>query len=137
MRVVLDTNILVGGLLSRHGPPGRIVQMVPRGTLVVCYDARVLSEYRGVLSRPSFRGFRPDEVASLLTQIEKQGCLVQPVALQAALPHPRDGKFLEVALAGGAKHLITGNLRHFPPSMRHGVRVLSPAEFLEEWERLP
>jgi len=136
MRVALDTNILVGGLLARHGPPGQIVQLIPPGTLVVCYEARVLSEYRGVLSRPRFCTFQPEEVAALLTQIENRGSLVGPIHLQAALPHPSDEKFLEVAIAGGARYLVTGNLRRFPPAKRHGVRVVSAAEFVQEWQRL-
>ena len=43
----------------------------------------------------------------------------------------KDEVFLEVALAGNAQCLVTGNLRHYPQRNRHGVRVVSPAEFPE------
>ncbi|MBM3277488.1 MAG: PIN domain-containing protein [Candidatus Handelsmanbacteria bacterium] len=47
MRVVLDTNVLVSGLLSPYGPPVELVRLVAMGVLQVCYEARILAEYRG------------------------------------------------------------------------------------------
>lgn len=61
MRVVVDTNILVSGVLNPHGPPGRIVNAILVETFTVLYDDRILSEYRAVLAQPAF-GFRPAEI---------------------------------------------------------------------------
>lgn len=54
MKVALDTNVVVSGLLSPFGAPGEIVRMVASGALELCYDARILCEYRNVLLRPKF-----------------------------------------------------------------------------------
>jgi predicted nucleic acid-binding protein len=51
--------------------------------------------------------------------------------LEFHLPDPDDEPFLEVALAGGAKAMVTGNKRHFPREEYEGIRMLFPAEFLE------
>jgi len=129
MRVVIDTNVIVSGLLSPHGPPGEIVRMVASGSLEVCYDARILSEYAGVLPRPKFRLDRV-EAQHLLEKVERHGWVVSATPLAKRLPDRNDEKFLEVALAGGAEYLVTGNLKHYPPAKRQSVRVVSPAEFL-------
>ncbi len=50
MIVVVDTNVLVAGLLSPFGPPGEIVRMIVAGSLSLCFDARILSEYSDVLA---------------------------------------------------------------------------------------
>ena len=63
---MLDTNVLVSGLLSPFGPPGEIVRMVSSGAVVLCLDARIFAEYDDVLARPRF-GFDPDSVAALST----------------------------------------------------------------------
>jgi len=42
-----------------------------------------------------------------------------------------DEPFLGVALAGDARCLITGNVKHFPESKCQGMKVLLPSEFLE------
>lgn len=69
MKIVLDANVLVAGLLSPFGPCGDIVRMVSSGNLTLCVDARVLSEYHEVLKRPKFQ-FDADRVASILDYIE-------------------------------------------------------------------
>jgi putative PIN family toxin of toxin-antitoxin system len=134
VRVVLDTNVLVAGLLSPFGPPGEIVRMASSGELTLCLDARILTEYDEVLRRPRF-GFDAGEVAVLLDFAEHRGHLVASVPLRDSLPDPDDEPFLEVALAGAAEHLVTGNLVHFPPPLRQGVAVVSPGEFLAAHRR--
>jgi PIN domain-containing protein len=44
MKVVLDTNVLVSGLLQPYSHPGQILRMVAGGTISLGYDARVLGE---------------------------------------------------------------------------------------------
>ena len=130
MRIVLDTNVLVSGLLSPFGPPGEIVRMVSSGAVVLCVDARLLAEYDDVLARPKF-GFDPDSVAALLDYIDFRSEVVVSAPLGQRLPDPDDEPFLEVAAACRADYLVTGNLVHFPPDVRVGVTVLSPAQFVE------
>ena len=134
MRIVLDTNVLVSALLSPFGTPAEVLRLITTGTVRLCHDARILGEYRQVLLRPAFP-FHPLQVEALLDQIEADGVPVTALALSHRLPDPDDEAFLEVALAGKARHLVTGNLRHFPPGNRQGVCVVSPREFLKEYRR--
>jgi uncharacterized protein len=130
MTIVLDTNVLVAGLLSPFGPCGDIVRMVSSGKLTLCVDARVLLEYHEVLKRPKFQ-FDPDRVASILDYIEHSGWVVSSAPLSASLPDPDDEPFLEIAISANADYLVTGNAVHFPPDLRQGVKVVSPSEFLK------
>ena len=130
MRVVVDTNVLVSGLLSPFGPPGVIVSLTAGGRLSLCHDARILAEYTEVLCRPSFP-FSHEEVAVLTAQITARGVLASPVPLASRLPDADDEPFLEVAIAARAVFLVTGNGDHFPPDRRCGARVVSPREFVD------
>jgi putative PIN family toxin of toxin-antitoxin system len=132
VRIVLDTNVLISGLLSPFGPPGEIVRMVSSGELTLCLDARILAEYRDVLLRPKF-GFHGDAVAALLHFVEHRGHTVASSPLPEHLPNPSDEPFLEVARACGAECLVTGNLAHFPTPLRQGVAVFSPGEFMSAY----
>ncbi|MBM3266350.1 MAG: putative toxin-antitoxin system toxin component, PIN family [Candidatus Sericytochromatia bacterium] len=129
MIVVVDTNVLISGLLNPHGAPGRIVDLLVRGSLRAAYDDRILAEYREVAKRERF-GFDPAAIAELLDFLEAEGVRVLAAALACRLPDPADRMFLEVAAEAQAEALITGNLKHFPDSERCGIRVVSPAEFL-------
>lgn len=134
MNVVVDTNVLVAGLLSPFGPPGEIVRMIASGALRVCYDARILTEYDEVLARPRFK-LNPEHIQALLDQIKAEGLSIAGRPLPAKLPDPADEPFLETACEGKVECLITGNLKHFPPRKRQGVAVLSPREFLDRYRK--
>jgi len=130
LNIVLDTNVLVSGLLSPHGAPAAIVRMVASGTVTLCADARVLGEYALVLARPKF-GFAPGRVSALLDLITADAIHVAPDPLRVRLPDPDDEPFLEAALSEEAVCLVTGNLAHFPPAARAGATVMSPTEFVQ------
>ena len=134
MRIVLDTNVLVSGLLTPFNAPGEIVRMTSSGALRLCYDARILSEYKSVLHRPKFN-LDPYHVSVLLDQIKTTGHPVAGIPLKKSLPDSTDEPFLEVAIAGKAASLVTGNLKHYPPAERQGVPVFSPAEFLKFYRK--
>ena len=135
MRIVLDTNVLVSGLLSPFGPPGQIIALLAEGDLQPCIDSRMILEYREVLLRPVF-DFNPADVQTLIDYVESEGFEVVAKPLAAGLPHLADEVFLSVALASSAKALITGNLKHFPDDRRGGVLVISPAGFLGRYRDL-
>lgn len=127
---MLDTNVLVSGLLSPYGNPAEIVRLVVSGTLTLCVDARILVEYAQVLERPKF-GFAKRKVEAIVDHIAAEGIHVAPDPLSQRLPDQDDEPFLEVALAGQAACLVTANLAHFPAAARAGATVLSPTEFLQ------
>ena len=134
MKVVIDTNVVVSGLLSPFGAPGEIIRMAASGYLAICYDARILSEYQNVLVRRKFP-FDRAYVENLLDQIRACGYVTTGKPLAKRLPDPDDEAFLEVALGGEAQYLVTGNLKHYPVKKREGIRVVSPTEFLEIYRK--
>ena len=130
MRIVLDTNVLVSGLLTPFGPSGEIVRMISAGILILQYDSRILLEYQEVLYRPKFQ-FNKEHIDTLLAFIKQNGQIVPASPLKERLPDPDDEPFLEIAIAGRAECLITGNKSHYSRQSRQGMRILSPSEFLD------
>jgi putative PIN family toxin of toxin-antitoxin system len=53
LRIVLDTNVLVSGLLSSSGPPREILRLLETAPIVPCFSESILVEYRDVLARPN------------------------------------------------------------------------------------
>lgn len=132
VRIVLDTNVLVSGLLNRAGRPGLILNQILSGALTVVMDPRLMDEYQRVLMRPGLQ-IPSAEAKHILTYLSFQAIWVAPMRLA---PEPdlvldqADLPFAEAAVAGGVDALITGNPRHFTFLPAYGVRVLAPAEFL-------
>lgn len=125
MRIVLDTNVLVAGMLNAHGSPGSVLNSVLDGRVSVIVDERILFEYRDVLHRPKFR-FDSQYVEAILDYLEHASEKVTAVPTDAVVSDPDDVPFYEVAIAGDADYLVTGNLRHFPEK----PYIVAPATFV-------
>jgi len=123
---VVDTNVLVSGLLNPRGAPGRIVDLILAGHVSLVVDDRILAEYHEVLRRGRF-GFEARDVDALLASIDATATHVHGTPLAERLSDKDDEPFLEAAIAGEADALVTGNVRHFSARLAQGVRILSPA----------
>jgi putative PIN family toxin of toxin-antitoxin system len=133
MRVVLDTNVLVSGLLNEAGSPGRIIDLAMEGRFQIVYDDRILGEYEDVLARPELH-FKPSRVEAIINYIEISGILIDAQALSPeGFLDPDDLPFAEVFITSKADALVSGNLRHFAPLVEKGMAVMAPREFLEKF----
>lgn len=133
--LVLDTNVLISGLLNPHGVPATILRMAVAGEVKLAYDARILAEYRDVVRRPRFKlDLRLTE--EILDALVAEGMRVTSTSPRVSLPDPDDEPFLEVAAAAGTSAvLVTGNVQHFPADARQGIEVMTPRQWLEHWRR--
>lgn len=129
MNIVLDTNVLVSGLLNPHGAPGQIVRLVAAGDIILCHDARIIDEYRRVLQYEKFQ-FDEALTENLLDEIKASGIPVAAKPLGFALPDPEDEKFLEVAITGRVACLVTGNIKHYKTPKSVSTKIINPADFI-------
>lgn len=132
MRLVLDTNVLVSGMLTVDNPPGRIVDLLRAGKIQLQVDERIISEYEGVLSRPKFhRFFSVFEKDLIMDFIRADSEWHVCTKIVDGLPDSKDACFLEVAYEARVA-LVTGNGRDYPEEFRSGVEVLSPRDFVDK-----
>jgi putative PIN family toxin of toxin-antitoxin system len=127
---VIDTNVVVSGLLNPHGPSARVLDAVLDGRVQLVYDARILAEYRDVLHRPRLK-LAPEKTQAFLNGLRGQA-VVTPRSLVVNAPDSDDVVFVEAALATTDRTIVTGNLAHYPSEILHGARVLTPAQAAAE-----
>ena len=135
MRLVVDTNVLVAGILSASGPPGWIVEALLSGEIEPVLDAGIRAEYEDVLKRPEL-SLDSERVAAVLDVIDAFGLEAIVPPWPERLPDPDDAPFLAVAAWVGCP-LVTGNMRHFPAKARRGVAVLTPRQLVDDFARRP
>ena len=133
MRAVIDTNILVRALLKPEGSVGPVVGFLREGRYVFLYSEATLNELIDVLSRPRMvnkYGLTAAEVDSLCALVIRRGELVAPDRTITTCRDPKDNKFLEVAVAGRADVIVTGDedLEVLDPF--EGIPLIQPAKFL-------
>jgi putative PIN family toxin of toxin-antitoxin system len=131
--IVLDTNVLVSGMLNVKGSPGKVVDLVLTNQIQIAYDNRILGEYEEVLTRPELR-LDQNKVVGVVDHIELSGIIIEPSDLpKDGYTDPDDIMFAEVFITSNADALVTGNLRHYKPLLEQNAEVLSPAQFLEKY----
>jgi uncharacterized protein len=130
IRAVIDTNVLVSGLLSPTGNEALIMLAIHQGLVHPCFSEEILEEYAAVLARPKF-AFPPDEMAALLAMFRDQGELFTPQGSAEIATDPGDTKFLQCAQAAQADFIVTGNKRDFPAGLYGVTRIVSAGELLD------
>jgi uncharacterized protein len=127
--IVLDTNVIVSARLSPGGAPAALViDYVLSGRVQAVTSPSVIQEYIEVVHQPKFARFAfPPPWLEQVVETSLQ--LPDPTRWPHALPDPKDAIFLALAKASGA-WLVTGNLKHFPASVRDGVTVIEPSDYL-------
>ena len=134
-QIVLDTNVLISGLLSPSNPPGRIVDAIRSNQLQLVIDDRIFLEYSLVIRRPKFaKWIQPEECDWILDFVYQESIRIAARSRISNLPDPKDACFLEVALEAKVP-LVSGNLKHFPSKQCKGVKVLSPSDYFARSNR--
>jgi len=130
MRLVLDTNVLVSALLSPHGPPAQLLDLVLEGQLSLVLSPAILAEYREVLLRPRF-AFEMEQVKLLLDTLDTLALHVTPLPWPHLLTDADDEPFIATAHRACAT-LVTGNEHNYPLPQRENVSVISPRQAIEQ-----
>ena len=132
---VVDTNIIVSGLLKPNSYSGIIIKLILSGKIKLGFDDKIIHEYKEVLLRKKF-GFEKELVGHILEGIVIDGINIISEPLNITLPDKNDLPFLEIAVAGNIKILITGNKKHFPKNNYKHVKIFSPADFIKSYDSL-
>jgi hypothetical protein len=130
IRVVLDTNVLVSGLLF-GGTPGKLVDLWKTGTIRLIISRVMLDEFLRVLTYPKLR-LSEEEIhyllyVEVLPHVEMVKVRPAPILIPM---DPSDDMFLHCAVAAGAKYIISGDRHLLQLKSYKRIKILSPAEFL-------
>ena len=131
-RLILDTNVIVSALAFPSSKPRRAFDAAfERGRVLASLDT--LGELVRTLRRP--------KLAAYITAAEREaflaafGATVELVEVKERLAlcrDPRDDRFLELAAAGGADYLVTGDADLLVMGRFRDTAILTPAAFLEQ-----
>lgn len=137
MRVVVDTNVVISGVLWL-GVPHRIIELAEQKRITLCMTQPMLDELREVLERRKFKRYlqarqtSPAEILSLLIPLIE---LYAPTGIaDADITDPDDLIFLVCAVNADAEYVISGD-DHLLRLKQYGIiKIVSPSDFLHAVE---
>lgn len=135
MRIVFDTNVLVSALLLENSTPALALNRA-EDMASVLYSEAILKEISAVLSRPKLQAYiEEDDVTGFLARIYRSWEKIAVVQAIHACRDPKDDKFLEVAVSGGATYIVSGDKDLLGLHPFRGIDIVTPAYYLLEMNR--
>ena len=135
MRIVLDTNVLLSGLMLPDSTPGKIVSAWRRRNLSLVMSEPMLEEIARVLAYPKIRKrlvWDDETIARYIALLRFEAEVVSIAGVEASVPaDPDDDHLLATLIAGKADWLITGDRDFDVLSPRYPV--ISPGAFAQRF----
>ena len=132
MRVILDTNVLLSGLLIPRVAPAKLLDAWERKLFTLVASDALIAELRDVAGWPFFRTRLRASAAELLAAgLRDFSFFCQDLPSGPIAPDPKDSYMLALAEAGEAEFLVTGDKAL--QSMKHhkSTRIITPAAMVE------
>ncbi len=131
MRAVIDTNVLIAGLLWRAAPHALLAQ-VRSGSLSLISSPALLAELADVLGRSKFDTILKRSNTSrekALAEVRQLAEVIEPPPLpQPVCRDPDDNEVLALAIAARADLIISGDNDLLVLQQFNGIPILSPAQ---------
>ncbi len=125
---VLDTNVIISGLLRPVGAPASIMDWGFSRQFKWYTSHAILAEYEVVQARKRL-GITARRATHFLADLHNTAVVVTPARKVRECADTSDDKFLECALAARADYIVTGNLGDFPNQFQD-IRIVAPRQFL-------
>jgi len=134
VRVILDTNILLSGLIAPAGVPARLTDAWLDRRFTLISHPLQLDEFRAVSRRDKIRVLvRPSEAGRLVNQIAALADIPERLPPVERSRDPRDDFLLALCEAGAAERLVTGDKGDLLALKRHGAAtIVTAAAFAAE-----
>ena len=138
IKVVIDTNVFVRGLLNADSIPGQVLREWKNGRFLVVSSSEIVVEMQRVLNYPKIRvvlrkhGIHEDELKMFFSTLQFSALLVDPsVTIAIISEDPSGNKFLACAEAADAKYLVSGDDHLLALHACKKTIILPPREFLD------
>lgn len=138
MRIVVDTNIVMGGLINPdRSAAGRVIKLWREGAVKVLVSQAIRGEYLDIFSKMRFgcRAGVEQRERSLKQLLVKARSLEPMVRLDCVPEDPADNRFLECAVAGGACCIVTQDRHLLNLGAFEEVRILAAGDFVRFYHR--
>ena len=135
MRAVLDTNVVVSGVIKKEGPSGQILRLfLQEQKFIAVTSLDILAEIRAVLGREKIRKYHTwtdEQIDTFVAFLYAQSVVTEGLlTVNIITTDSEDNKFLACAQEGNADYLVTGDDDLLQVNSYEGTRIIPPAAFL-------
>ena len=132
MKIVLDTNVFISGIFF-SGPPSQILQAWKNKKLRIILSQDIIDEYHRVVESLSSK-YPTIDIFQIIELVTVHGQFVDTAELDITIcEDPDDNKFIECAVAGDTKIIVSGDKHLLKITGYQGIAVFRPREFVDRY----
>ena len=132
-RVVIDTNVLISGIIQHSGFPFRVVKLWENASLVLITSVATIREAERVLNYPKIkRMYRltDDDIKRVVSNLAMYSVFVDPLSkVDVIREDPEDNNILATAVDGKADYIISGDTHLLRLRNYKSIDIVTPKEF--------
>ena len=134
IRAVVDTNVLVSGIISEQGAPRQIVNAWYQRQFTLLTSALIIAEVMRVLHYPHLQmtyHLSEEDILLVRDALLNDALVLEDMYQVTRSRDPQDNLFLACALEGHADYLVSGDAHLLEIKYYHGVQIVAPRQFLD------
>jgi len=132
VKIVLDTNVFISGIFF-SGPPSQILQAWKNKKLRIILSQDIIDEYHRVVESLSSK-YPTIDIFQIIELVTVHGQFVDTAELDITIcEDPDDNKFIECAVAGDTKIIVSGDKHLLKITGYQGIAVFRPREFVDRY----
>ncbi|MBI2901914.1 MAG: putative toxin-antitoxin system toxin component, PIN family [Planctomycetes bacterium] len=139
MRVVLDANQFISGVLVSRGNPAKILDAWRDGRFELLLSEFALVEIRRVLHYPKIRkrhSWSASQIDDFVERLRDSATMVDVrTRVDAVTDDPDDNAYLALAVDGDAHCVVSGDQHLLKLREYQGIRIVTAAAFLRDLAR--
>ena len=137
-RLVLDTHVWIAALLSPTGTARQLVTAVFDHGLDILMSEATFAELVSRLERPQFDRYRdPEAWNTFLSELVEIALWHEDAGTAIGVCRDADDdKFLALTVTGQADAILSGDRDLLELGTHEGIPILTPAQFLDEWDAM-
>lgn len=137
IKVVLDTNIFVSGILNCNGVPGKILKDWQENKFILAISTPIIKEIEQVLNSEKIQTFLKkhnvveNDLKEFFSTLNFNTMITEPsFKVEIIEEDPADNKFLECALMAKAEYIVSGDKHLLKLKNYKNIKIISAIEFI-------
>ncbi len=134
MRVVLDTNVIVSGVISPRSYPHQILRYWSQGKFIVVASEAIIAEVIRVLRYPRIQEryhLTEEDIKAVINLFANNSQIVEGLYEVQTSRDPDDNMFLACALEGGVDYVVSGDPHLREIKQYHSIQIISSQQLVK------
>lgn len=134
-RVVIDTNVIISGLMKAESVPGKILKAWRKNKFILLLSPPIFEEINEVIRRKEvakYHKMKEEEIDDFLLNLYSATQETPGEIELNVVEDPDDNIFLVCAIEGDAHYVVTGDKLFLKLEEYEGIKIITPTQFLKK-----